>query len=585
MKNRLLWLIRILVGGLFIFSGLIKANDPVGFAIKLDEYFELFAKAGSAFSFFASDWLLNSTTILASFICVLEVALGVCLLIGLWGRLVAWLLLLMMLFFTWLTGYSAITGSVTDCGCFGDAIPLTPWQSFYKDIVLTILILYIFALRKHIQPIVHKVVAFGFFFAATAFTIWICTHVLQHDVFKDFRPYAIGKNIGEQMVIPADSKKSEVNMKYTYENTSSGEKKEFIVIAGVQENLIQEMKQYVETDSEYQKLKKEYDEIAAKNKKAMDELTIYTSDKNWKFIERKDEIIKQGFMPKISDFAVIDEQENDITDKILGEEDYMFMMVSSDLTKSSPAAWEKINALQMQAEKEGIFTFGFASNSREQIEAFRHEHNTAFPFYKGDYKVCLTIIRTNPGVLLLKKGTVIDKWAWKDVPDFSKIKQMHFASRAATEISFGKEEPTELFAEGDDILTRINAGEEPYHNFVLMDKDGNDFSQQILNDSLPVYIFISADMTKVTQESYQAMLPLMQKLEEKKALWIVVSISDLKLVQQMADAAKLPMRIYNTDSDLLSGIMPENTGLLILQHGVVQKKYHETSMPTVEQLK
>ncbi|MBK6731728.1 MAG: DoxX family membrane protein [Bacteroidetes bacterium] len=156
------------------FSCLIKANDPVGFAIKLEEYYELFANAGNAFLFFKSDFIINTVVFQASFICIMEVALGIALLLGLSGRLVAWLLLLMILFFTWLTGYSAITGKVTDCGCFGDAIPLTPWQSFYKDLVLTFFILVIFYNRKKIKTLIPKVPSFALFLAAT-----ILPHGLQ----------------------------------------------------------------------------------------------------------------------------------------------------------------------------------------------------------------------------------------------------------------------------------------------------------------------------------------------------------------------------------------------------------------------
>ena len=136
---------RFLVGALFIFSGLIKANDPVGFGVKLEDYFLVFA---DTFSFFRAPWLLQSTVPLAWVICVVEVALGIALLLGIRRKLVAWSLLLMIIFFTWLTGYSAITGAVTDCGCFGDAVKLTNWQTFFKNVVLMLPVLYLFYNRK-----------------------------------------------------------------------------------------------------------------------------------------------------------------------------------------------------------------------------------------------------------------------------------------------------------------------------------------------------------------------------------------------------------------------------------------------------
>lgn len=553
MKKTLLWLCRIFVGVLFIFSGLIKANDPVGFAIKLDEYFELFAEAGSIFSFFKSEWLLNSTVQLASFICILEVALGVCLLIGLWKNLVAWLLLLMMLFFTWLTGYSALTGKVTDCGCFGDAIPLTPWQSFYKDIVLTILILFIFFMRRHIKPLFNNVVGFAIFFIASACTLWITVHVQKHDVFKDYRPYAVGQNIRENMLIPADAEKGVVQMTYTYKNKSTGESNEITMRS---------------------------DESS---KTEMDKITTLSADKNWEFVDRKDKVIKKGFIPKISDFAVINENEEDITADVLNYDDYLFMVVSPDLDKTNTGAWQKINELQVAGEAEGISTFALVSNSNDEIETFRHENNTAFPFYKGDYKVCLTITRMNPGIVLLKNGTVIDKWAWRDLPAYETVKAEHFANRETTSNSFMNQKPKELFAEGEDVLTKINAGTEPYNGFTLMDAEANDFTQQILsNDSATVYMLLFTDMTKVTQESYAAILPVMKKLDEVQANWFAVSVSDVKLVQQMAAASQLTFSQYNCDGDILRQIMEENTGVVVLQHGVVVKKFREGEIPAAE---
>ncbi|MBC8172458.1 MAG: DoxX family protein [Chitinophagales bacterium] len=584
MKKGILWLLRILVGGLFIFSGLIKANDPVGFAIKLEEYFELFAEAGSVFAFFKSAFVLDSIVFLAVFICVLEVALGVCLIIGLWGRLVSWLLLLMMLFFTWLTGYSAITGKVTDCGCFGDAIPLTPWQSFYKDIVLTILILIIFAWRKHIKAVFGNVVGFGLFFAASAFTTWVCVHVLQHDVFKDFRPYAVGNNITTLMQIPENAKKAVVQMTYAYKNEVSGETKEFAVTTGLQDNLLQELNGLEEGSPAYNKLKEKLDDAIRSSKEEMDELSTYSGDTNWKFVERKDKEIEPGFKAKIIDFAVIDEKENDITQKILNYDDYMLMVVSDDLDKTNPDAWKTINDMQKAAEAEGVFTFAFVGEGRERIELFRHEVQAAYPFYKGDYKVILTIMRTNPGVVLLKKGTVLAKWSYRDVPSFIEIKNEYFPDRQKTALTFNVAENAEIFTEGEEVLSKITASEEPYNEFFIIDAESNDFTQQLLADSVPVYMMIVNDMTKVTQESYGALLPLMQKLSETQTKWFVVSKSDLKLVGQMKDAAKLEFNYYNADGDVLSKIMEENTGIVVIENGVVAKKYREGKLPDPETL-
>ena len=444
MKNSVLWFCRIFVGGLFIFSGLVKANDPVGFGIKLEEYYDVFAERWSWTSFlFKADWVLDTINLQAVFLTTLEVALGIALLLGLWKNLTAWLLLLLIAFFTWLTGYSAITGSVTDCGCFGDFIPLTPWQSFYKDLVLIFLIIIIFFLRKNIKPILKPVPSFLIFVLVTGFAWWVNSHVLKHDVFFDWRPYAVGNNIPELMVIPPDAEKDVVEMNYNYSNVKSGEKI---------------------------KLKFLNTELSDKNKMA--ELTKYSNDKeNWKLDTSYTKIKVKGFRPKIIDFAVSDENDNYITDQILNNPDYTIMVVSAHFDKTSDEGWEKIHSVQQNAEKEGLFTFALVAESREAIETFRHEKQMAFPFYTGDGKVCLTIGRTNPNIVLLKNGTVIDKWSWRDLPSFEEIKAEHFKDRPAVEL---KPVTDEMFVVGENVVPKIISSKEPYNEFFLQDSIGGD---------------------------------------------------------------------------------------------------------------
>lgn len=181
---------RWVVGLLFIVSGLIKVNDPLGFSYKLEEYFHVFdARFTEAFSA-----LVPYSLAFSMGIAVAEVVLGVLLLLGLLPRLCNALLLLMIAFFTWLTGYSAITGSVTDCGCFGDAIKLTPWQSFYKDLVLLVLILFLYRYRHAQRPLLARG---GALLAglATAGAVVLCVYCYRHLPIIDFRPYRVGSDL------------------------------------------------------------------------------------------------------------------------------------------------------------------------------------------------------------------------------------------------------------------------------------------------------------------------------------------------------------------------------------------------------
>lgn len=550
MKNSVLWFCRIFVGGLFIFSGLVKANDPVGFGIKLEEYYDVFAERWSWTSFlFKADWVIDTINLQAVFLTTLEVALGIALLLGLWKNLTAWLLLLLIAFFTWLTGYSAVTGSVTDCGCFGDFIPLTPWQSFYKDLVLIFLIIIIFFLRKNIKPILKPVPSFLIFVFVTGFAWWVNSHVLKHDVFFDWRPYAIGNNIPELMVIPPDAEKDIVEMNYNYSNVKTGEKIEL---------------QFLNT------------ELSDKNKMA--ELTKYSNDKeNWKLDTSYTKIKKKGFRPKIIDFAVSDENDNYITDQILSNPDYSIMVVSAHFDKTSEEGWKKIHAVQQSAEKEGLFTFALVADSREAIETFRHENQMAFPFYTGDGKVCLTIGRTNPNIVLLQKGTVIDKWSWRDLPTFDEIKNKHFKDRAAVEL---KPVSDEMFVVDENVLPKIINSKEPYNEFFLQDSIGEDVTTIILNDTAVINMVVINELgqDKLTGDTWKSILTEMKKLDSTGQKYFVVSSGSPEILVLMKKASGLNYNYFVCDKDVLHKIMKENTGIVILENGIVRKKLVEGAL-------
>lgn len=547
MKNSILWFCRLFVGILFIFSGLIKANDPVGFGIKLEEYYDVFAEKFHWTAFlFNAEWLLNSIDIQAVFLTTLEVALGIALILGIWRNLVAWLLLLMILFFTWLTGFSAITGSVTDCGCFGDAIPLTPWQSFYKDLILVTLIFVIFFMRKWIKPIFNPLLSIIIFSILTAFTLWVNLQVLKHDVFIDFRPYAIGKNITEQMKIPADAKPDIVQMRYEYTNKKTGE------------NV---------------KLKFLNTELTDKIKLA--ELTKYSGDKeNWKLDTSYTKIIKKGFRAKISDFAVSDENDTYITDNILSNPDYSFMIVAPHFDKTSNEGWEKIIAVQKEAEKEGIFTFALVGESRDKIEIFRHDKQAAFPFYTGDGKVCMTIGRTNPNIVLLKNGTIIDKWSWRDLPSFAEIKSLHFESRTAVVL---KPISEEMFSIGEQVAEKLLAGTEPYNEFFMQDADGNDVASTLINDTSSIVMVIINDLgqEKLTGDKWKAILEVMKIIDSSGIQYFVVSSGTPKILELMKKASKLEFNYYVSDGEVLNKIVEENAGTVKIENGVVTEKKME----------
>ena len=177
---------------------MIKLNDPIGTQIKLEEYFEVFAEDFGSFFHYFIPWALEIGMILI----ILEVALGFAILIWWRMNLTAWLLLLMMTFFTFLTFYSAYFDKVTDCGCFGDAIKLTPWESFTKDVVLMVFVLHLFWYRKSYESALRALHGNGVVIAVVVISIFLGAYAIRHLPFIDFRAYRVGNNIPQQMLPP-----------------------------------------------------------------------------------------------------------------------------------------------------------------------------------------------------------------------------------------------------------------------------------------------------------------------------------------------------------------------------------------------
>lgn len=360
---------RLLVGLLFIFSGLIKANDPLGFSYKLTEYFEVFE----------TPFLIPLSLTLAVLICIVEVLLGFTLLLGSRVKLTLWLLLLMIAFFTFLTFYSAYYQKVLSCGCFGDAIPLTPWQSFAKDVILLVLIVLLFIGKDYINPVLPEMLEnFALvliIIAATAFPIYTYNYL----PVKDFRPYAIGKSIPEQTKGIPD----ELKFFYILKDKQTGEQ--------------------IEVD-----------------KWPVD------WDKKYDYVDNRTEIIKKGIDPKIKDFSISGLDGADYTQDIIENPNYNFLLICYDLDKTDKDAFGEINDLIALAKQDSISFIGLTASPKETVETFKAEVNTSIDFYNCDGTVLKTMVRANPGLMLLKGGVVIDMWHHHALPSFSILKEKYF---------------------------------------------------------------------------------------------------------------------------------------------------------------
>ncbi len=407
---------RIIVGNLFIFSGVVKANDPLGFSYKLEEYFVEFGMNW--------EWLHSILVPLAAALCIAEIIMGVAVLVGWRMKEISWSLLLMIGFFTILTGASAIFEIVRSCGCFGDAIPLTPWQSFYKDIILLVLILIIFVKRNVIKPWANNTHLLGIYLISSAILfalgkmldwsmasevlvfLWVAIIVkyisqkpsLAANVaifmsviyslyltigsttdlpFKDFRPYAIGKNLPDQMTLPEGATPPVYENILVYKNTKTGETKEL-------------------TNDTFNASK-------------------IWEDKDWEWVSTENELIEEGDVAAITDLTISNHEGVELTDLILAEEKALWI-VCYDMNLTDKENLAAINELSLAAQKEGIKVYGLSSAGEELSNNLIKEYNLSFDFYVTDGIVLKTMVRSNPGIMYLEKGTVKGKWHHSNVP-------------------------------------------------------------------------------------------------------------------------------------------------------------------------
>jgi uncharacterized membrane protein YphA (DoxX/SURF4 family) len=365
MKNTITQFSRLFVGILFIISGLIKLNDPMGFSYKLDEYFSE--------PVFNMPFFVPYTLAIALFLVILEVVLGIMLLIGYKSKLTIWSLLLLVILFTFLTFYSAYFDVVKDCGCFGDALHLTPWQSFSKDIILLFFILILFFNKKLIKPLFSNAIQKILVLVSIILCVFMGYWVLNHLPLKDFRPYKVGTNIKTAMEIPDNAPKSVVEMIFIYK------------VNGVD-------KEFAEKD-----------------------LMLIPAGAT--FVDRKDKVIVQGYLPPIHDFKLeLEGQDN--TQLILSKEKAL-LVVAYDLEKANPDAMQKLGKLYKEASAKGYYMAILTGSSSEVIEGFKKKYGYTFDFLFCDATALKTIERANPSFVLLNYGTITQKVHYNYVNDLN----------------------------------------------------------------------------------------------------------------------------------------------------------------------
>ena len=364
---------RILLGITFIFSGFVKGIDPWGSAYKFTDYFNALGM----------EWLIWAAFPLGILLAFAEFAIGVAFLFNLFLRIFSLFGLMFMAFFLPFTLWIAITNPVTDCGCFGDALVISNWDTFYKNIVLTAFAVIVFAARKKITNILNVNLNRALGGVSILTYIFLVYYSYNHLPVFDFRPYKVGVNIPELMIIPEGAKPDVYKNILYYKNLNSGEIKEFS-----------------EDDFPWQ-----------------DTL-------NWEFYDIKSSLVSRGYEPPIRNFTIETSYGNDIADYFLSDENFVFILIAHDLNKSSLKSQKRINELANWALGNDLSFICLTSSSFDESRKFANANNTPYEFFNCDEVTLKTIVRPNPGLMVIKKGTIIGKWHYNDIPTPEKFQKL-----------------------------------------------------------------------------------------------------------------------------------------------------------------
>ena len=362
-------LCRLVTAITFIVSGYVKGIDPLGTQYKLHDYL-----AAMHIASYIPDWLTLAASVALA---ATEFTLGIMVLFAIRRRIVTRLMALVMAFMTALTVWIYIADPVSDCGCFGDAVTLTNGQTLLKNIILLACTIVMLRWPLSMGRLISKSnqwIVFNFTVIYILVTSTLCLYLLP---FIDFRPYHIGSDIRKGMEIPDDAEQPE--FKTTFILKKNGTEKEFT-------------------------------------------LDNYP-DSTWQFVETKTVQTKPGYEPPIHDFSLTDnETGDDITDKILQDKGYTFLLVAPQLEKADDSNFGDIDQLYEYAHEYGIPFYCLTASSQEAMERWRDITGAEYPFATADETTLKTIIRSNPGLVLIKDGKVINKWSHNNLPDTSEMK-------------------------------------------------------------------------------------------------------------------------------------------------------------------
>lgn len=351
-----------LLGCVFVFSGFVKAIDPLGSTYKFDDYFRAFGGLWEIFTHISFP--------LAIFLSTIELVIGLSLIFKIQLRISLYVALAFMSVMTLLTFYSALFNPVSDCGCFGDALILSNWATFSKNLVLIALVLIMIFFRKKLRSsFTEKAqhIALGIF---VVLALSLSAYCYRNLPLIDFLPYKVGVNIPAAMVIPENVPLDKYETTFIY--AKNGVQKEF-------------------TLENYPK-----------------------GDSTWKFVDQKTVLITKGYKAPIHDFSIVNSEFEDITEKVLYDNGYTYLLVIYDLYQASEQGAKKAEQIYQKSLKSGAKFYALTASSDGDINSFKKKNGVTYPFCKTDPTTLKTIIRANPGLILIKNGTIVGKWNWRN---------------------------------------------------------------------------------------------------------------------------------------------------------------------------
>ncbi|MDR0667532.1 MAG: DoxX family protein [Prevotellaceae bacterium] len=356
---------RVLIGVLFIFSGYVKAIDPVGSQIIFSEYFSAFR-----LDFFIP-WAPFLVAYLAS---TAELLIGCCALMGIRMKETAWAAMAFMIFFTILTFILALTNLVTDCGCFGNAIKMTNWQTFFKNLIILPFVIVLFLQRKRYRSFASCRAEWITVGILAALPVLLSVYCYRHLPLIDFMAYKVGVNISDDMSYPENAAQDEWEVVYRYEK-----------------------------EGKVRSFSKE---------------TMPWQDSSWVFVSTQSILKKKGYEPPIHDFTITPPDGGDyVTDSILNLPGYTFLLIMPHVEQASTAQADRINALADYClMRDDRHFLALSGSDYSQNERFAVKTGAMYPFFTTDEKPLLSMVRSNPGLLILHEATVLAKYSRFDIP-------------------------------------------------------------------------------------------------------------------------------------------------------------------------